>query len=311
MNFPNLWVRLPGPADLLAVIKEDLSGGGSVLLGLPEDMPGSLFAVEVAELTARFGFGQWETVQTDESCETAPRAYVGQRFNGGEAKEFVLWVDATSQTSAAQAWVDYAQQSAGVAGTPRMCIAMDMAYADVCQEGKGVRRRVWSDFVTPLDSRVLVEQACRRSGNSPMHTALKSALVAELAGGDLSLADRLSRQGLGGIFDSPMHSPERIWAAQISVLFPIVESQRQHLLDTYRNLWRLPYNREDGRRIERVEDLEIGDMANQARQIPALEAERNRLGWLRRVRNTLAHAEVVPWSTLTSHIANQIADFRR
>lgn len=310
MNFPNSWSRLPGPADLLAVIGEDLSGGSSVFLGLPEDVPGSLFAVEVAELTARSRFGQWETVRADESRGTAPRVYVNQRFNGVEAKELVLWVDATSDTSAAQAWVDYVRRFAGVAGTPRTCIAMDLAYAEFCQEEKGVRRRVWSDFVTSLDSRALVERVCRRSGNSPMHTALKSTLVAELAGGDLSMAERLSGERLGGLFNSQTHPPERVWAAQISVLFPIVESWRQHLLDTCRDLWNLPHIRDDRKRIERLEDLEIGDMANQARWVSALAAERERLDWLRRVRNALAHAEVIPWSTLISHTAIQIADFR-
>lgn len=310
MNFPNSWSRLPGPADLLAVIGEDL-GGGSVLLGLPEDIPGSMFAVEVAELILRSGFSQWETVRTDESGMIEPRAYVGQRFNESTAEKFVLWVDATGQISAAQAWIDYARRFAGVVGIPRMCIAMDMDYAVDCQEEKGLRRRVWSDFVTPSDSRALVEHTCRRSGNSQMHIALKSALVAELTGGDLSFAERLSGQRLGGILNSPTHPPERVWAAQVAVLFPIIERERQRLLNIHRGLWRLPYIREDGKRIERLEDLEIGDMANQVRRIPALAAERERLDWLRRVRNALAHAKVVPWSTLTSHIAIQIVDFRR
>lgn len=308
MSFPNSWGRLPGPADLLAVIGEDLSGG-SVLLGLPEELPGSLFAIEVAELTVRSGFGRWETVRAEESCE--PRAYVDQWLNAGAAEEFVLWVDATGQISAAQTWVDYVRRSAGATGTPRMCIAMDMAYAKVCPEEKGLRRRVWSDFVTSSDSRALVERACRRSGKSRMHTALKSALVAELADGDLSLAEQLSGQRLGGIFDSPKHSPDRKWAAQVAVLFPIVESERQHLRDTHRDLWNLPYTREDGKRIERLEELEIGDMARQVREIPALAAERERLDWLRRVRNALAHSEVVPWATLISHTGIQIVDFRK
>ena len=310
MNFPNSWNQLPGPSDLLAVIGEDL-GGGSVLLGLPKDMPGSMFAVEVAELILRSGFGQWETVRTDESGMIEPRAYVGQRFNESATEKFVLWVDATGQTSAAEAWVDYAQRFAGVAGIPRMCIAMDMDYAVDCQEEKGLRRRIWSDFVTPLDSRALVERACRRSGDSQMHTALKSALVAELADSDLSFAERLSGQRLGRILNSSMHPHERVWAAQIAVLFPIIERERQRLLNAHRGLWHLPYIREDERRIERVEDLEIGDMANQAREIPALAAERERIRWLRSVRNKLAHVEIVPWMTLISHIGIQIVDFRR
>ena len=51
-------------------------------------------------------------------------------------------------------------------------------------------------------------------------------------------------------------------------------------------------------------------MAAQARSGGPLEGEGQRLDWLRRVRNALAHNDVVPWGTLTSPIAVQIADFR-
>ena len=60
----------------------------------------------------------------------------------------------------------------------------------------------------------------------------------------------------------------------------------------------------------RLEDLEIGDMAAQARRFRVLETEQRRLDWLRRVRNALAHNEIVPWGTLVSPVALQIVDFR-
>ena len=66
----------------------------------------------------------------------------------------------------------------------------------------------------------------------------------------------------------------------------------------------------DGTVIRCLIDLEIGDMATQARLGGPLVAERQRLDWLRRVRNALAHSKVVPWGTLTSPIAVHIADFR-
>jgi hypothetical protein len=140
---------------------------------------------------------------------------------------------------------------------------------------------------------------------------LRSALVAELAGTDLTFAERLSREPLGRVLQASDHPRERIWAAQIAVLFPLVERERQCILDTHRTLWRLPHTRNDGTQIRCLKDLEIGDMAAQARWSGPLEVERQRLNWLRRVRNQLAHNEVVPWGTLTSPIGIRIADFRQ
>lgn len=68
--------------------------------------------------------------------------------------------------------------------------------------------------------------------------------------------------------------------------------------------------RKDGKEFRSLEDLEIGDMAVQARWVGLPDAERQRLGWFRRVRNALAHNEVVSWETLTSPIAIRIMDFR-
>ena len=59
-----------------------------------------------------------------------------------------------------------------------------------------------------------------------------------------------------------------------------------------------------------MENLEIGDMAAQAKRVGLPDAERQRLGWCRRVRNALAHNEAVSWETLTSPIAIRIVDFR-
>ena len=72
----------------------------------------------------------------------------------------------------------------------------------------------------------------------------------------------------------------------------------------------LPHLRKDGREIVSLENLEIGDLAAQARLVGVPEPERQRLQWLRRVRNALAHNKVVSWQTLTSPIAIRIVDFR-
>lgn len=309
MSFPHAWARLPGPADLLDVIAEDLSGRSSVLVGLPEDVSGTLFAVEVAELVKRDRWGRWESIRSVEARTAVPSDSVARRLNGRSGGECILWVDATGADNIAAAWADYARSSTENPEAPRFCIGMASAHAAACAEDKRLRRRVWQDFVTSSDSRVLAERSGRRRGSDPLHTALKSALVAELAGADLASADRLSRETLKRIVDAREHPGERVWAAQVSVLFPVVERERRRLLDAYRTLWLLPHTRKDGTEVLILEKLQIGDMAHQAQQIRVLAGERQRLDWLRRVRNALAHGEPVAWGTLVSPAAPQIANF--
>ena len=295
---------------MLAAIVEDLGDRSSVLIGLPGEMPGPEFAVEVADLIKHGGIGRWEAVRSDEACGTAPEKSLARRPNG--SGDIVFWVDATGEDAAATKWADCVRQFAGVAETPRICIAMSTACAEACKEDKGLRRRIWQDFVTASDSRVLVERHGRRSERSPAHIALKSALIAELAGPDLPFAERLARMPLGRIFAANEHPPERIWAAQVSILFPLVERERRRLLDVYRELWHLhlPHTRENGKEIQHAENLEIGDMAALARWNEAFETERRHLRWLQDVRNALAHNRIVPWQKLVDPIALQIEDFR-
>ena len=310
MSFPHAWARLPGPADFLNAIIEDLTDRRSVLVGLPDEAQDTVVAVEIADAVKRNGLGRWESVRSKEAYETIPLEFISRRFDGRDAEGFILWIDAMNGDTAATAWADYARRFAGLEKTPRICIAMSAACAEACREDKGVRRRLWRDFVTASDARVLVERLGRRFGRSSEHIALKSALIAELAGPDLAFAERLAREPLGRILAASDHPPECIWAAQISVLFPLVERERRRLLDVHRDLWRIPHIREDGKEIQCPEDLEIGDMAAQARRVRALETERRRLDWLRRVRNALAHNEIVSWGTLVSPLALQITDFR-
>ena len=313
MKFPGTWAQLPGPADLLHVIVEDLRDRDSVFVGLPEDMPGAKFAVEVADLVKRARRGRWEAVRATEARATAPSDSVTQRLDYGKPGGCILWVDATGAQDtgaqdAAKAWIDYARRETKNSEIPPICIGMTAVQAASYEECEGLRRRIWQEFVTALDSRVLVERSARHQGNGPMHTALKGALVVELAGPDLAKAAWLSRQKLDRMVDEKEHPDERVWAAQVSVLFPVVERERRRLLDAHRKVWRLPHCRENGRLVERLEELEISDLVRQADDIPALKRELRPLDWLRRVRNALAHGERVAWGTLTSSDAPQ--DFR-
>ena len=310
MSLPGVWARLPGPADFLDTILEDLVDRIAVFAGLPNEIPSTALAVEIADLVKHRRLGQWQTVRSTEVGALPPSDSVARRFGAGNAAGSVLWIDATSADAGATAWADHARRLADLPDMPRLCIAMNAACAETREEEKRLRRRLWRDFVTQLDSRALVERSSRRAGHRSLHISLKSALIAEIAGADLAFADRLSRDPLSRLLKANGHTREHIWAAQVSVLLPLVERERQRLLNTHKVLWNLPYTRKDGTEIGFLQDLEIGDMATQAQPGGPLEHERPRLGWLRRVRNSLAHNEVVPWATLTSPVAIRIMDFR-
>lgn len=305
-----MWARLPGPADFLDTILEDLTDRVTAFAGLPGEIPASELAIEIADAVKYKSLGRLQIVRSSEVRCSAPSESMARRFDTGNAASAVLWVDAASTDEGAAAWVSHARRFGDTSGMPRLCVVMSEACAGAHGEEKRVRRRLWRDFVTPLDSRALVERTSRRAGHRLLHIALKSALIAEIAREDLTLADRLSRDSLGRILGSREHARESIWAAEVSVLLPLVEQERQRLLRIHDALWRIPHIRKDGTEIKRLHDLEIGDMAVQSQSERLLERERHCLGWLRRVRNALAHNEVVPWATLTSPIAVQIMDFR-
>lgn len=297
--------------DFLDAITEDLAKRNTVIAGLPDGISSGI-SVEIAEEVKRKGLGQWFAVRSAETGQRTPAqsvSQVSQRSQSGNAKDLVLWVDATGEDTAAKAWGKYALLFARSSEVPRLCIAMHTAYAESCREDIGLRRHFWKDFVTSTDSRVLAERHVRRLEHSEAHTALKCTLVAELAGPDLDAAAQLSDTPLEDILAPRKYPLESIWAAQISVLFPLIERERRRLLETYRDFWNLPHLREDKREIRHLEKLEIGDMVAQARQSGALRNELKRLNWLRRVRNDLAHLKIVSWATLNSRIARQIVDF--
>ena len=264
----------------------------------------------MADAVKHTSLGQWQTVRSAEVRGAAPSESWSRRFDAGNATGAVLWVDAASTDEGAAAWALHARRFGDTSAMPRLCIVMGEACAEAHGEEKRLRRRLWGDFVTSLDSRALVARISRRAGHGKLHIALKSALIAEIAREDLTFADRLSREPLGRILESRAHARECIWAAQVAVLLPLVEQERQRLLHIHQALWRIPHTRKDGTEIKHLHHLEIGDMAVQSQSHGLLERERHRLGWLRRVRNALAHNEVVPWATLTSPIAIRIMDFR-
>ena len=196
---------------------------------------------------------------------------------------------------------------------PQICVAVG---SDRVPGGTGngleVNLRIcrWSDFVTATDSRVLSERRARRFEHTAEHIALKSALVEALAGADLAAAEALTRLKVGRILDPQRYPPERIWRAQIAILFPIVEQEWRRYLQNYQDRWRVPHTRQDGRDVRQIDDLEIGDLVRQAHEFGMRPEDRRRLEWSHRVRNALAHVEIVRWETLMSPEGLAIVDFR-
>ena len=79
VSLPYGWARLPGPADFLAAVVDDLAEGNSVLVGLPADVPPESVSVEIAEAVHRGGLGRWERISTTEPCGVAPTTVLAPR----------------------------------------------------------------------------------------------------------------------------------------------------------------------------------------------------------------------------------------
>lgn len=320
MSFPRAWARLPGPADFIDALIRDLEDRSIVFAGLPESIIDDI-KVEVADSVNRKSLGKWIAVPSTESHALSPRESIEKRTMKGDGTVLV-WVDVREE-GAMEVWTRYARRIASSVDKPRLCIAMAMERAERHYEEQGLqqglRRRLWKDFVSATDSYVFTERYHRNNGYGSEYIALKSTVIARIADSDLSYAEKLNRKHLKDLIKAGEYPHEHIWAAQVSVLFPLLDKQRRHLLESYREHWELPYirkNSETGAEIEIIqyEDLEFGDMSRQAK---AAEESGGVLGsklpffnWLRQVRNDLAHYKIVKWSTLKDRFARNVMDFR-
>ncbi len=83
----------------------------------------------------------------------------------------------------------------------------------------------------------------------------------------------------------------RMWAAQIGVLLPYVESQRRELLDRYNGELMPPFHFANGLVIEDVSELEIGQLEYQLR-VQKRVVPRS-VSVLKQIRNRLSHLEAI------------------
>lgn len=311
MVYPRDWARLPGPADFLGAVIGDLMAGNSVIMGVPSDIPRALLSLEVARRIRSRRLGEWISFSGRIGEGRELEEFEMWRSSNEQADRAVVWVDARGDGKVAESWADRLICGVGSADSlPRICLAMNLDVLEKFHEEKGLRIRRWPQYVSDLDSRVLVVRRERKAERSDEYIALKSALVAAIAGSRLSFTEELIRLSIEELLDENRFSRQQIWAGEISVLFPLLDRERRRMLEKYCEYWRVPFESRTGRVVKNYLDLEITDMADQAKAIRGMKREIRHLYWLRRVRNALAHMKVVPWPTLVSTDASAFIRFQ-
>ena len=310
MDYPYKWAKLPGPSQYLDLLVNDLTEGVAVIASVPVDVPKESLETEVAELVKRRSLGIWITARDSELSELDPKQFLDRRCSNTSFNRFVFWIDARANNDIAIRWYRALRKIVENDRIVRICLIVCENGSRDYSEEKRLRRRMWSRFVTITDSRVLFEVAARGYEWNPEYLSLKAALVEELAGSDLALARELTGSSLRDLLVNTDHPRHQLWSAQVSVLFPLIDRERRRVLNRYSGLWKLPHKDKEGRIVRRMVDLEVNHMAHQAKQIFVVRRELDRLHWLQRIRNKLAHLKVVPWGMLVSASAAGFMDFR-
>lgn len=309
MSFPVQWAQLPGPTDLLAEIVRDLASGYVVVVGVPAALPHASMSVEVTEGVHQRGLGSCLVFREWEINDCQPRELYRRRVAVRREGQ-VAFVDARCDDHVAVQWRQFLFERLDCSSASSLCVAFHDTFAEELREQKGLRIRLWREFVSAVDARVIVQRRERGLQRSVECLELKCALVAELAGSDLDAAYQLSECTLKELIDITRFPRERVWTAQVSVLLPLVDRERRRLLEAYRESWMVPYSIEGSRRVEELSELEISHMVHQARDNPIIAKELGLLRWLRGVRNSIAHMSVVNWATLVSPHVTERINFR-
>lgn len=87
----------------------------------------------------------------------------------------------------------------------------------------------------------------------------------------------------------------RLWGAEVETLFPLIELQRQRLIEQLLPFLSVPYTTPFGV-IDDARDLELGHIADQlySSRTPEHFEMRGFAQWLKRLRDRLAHSEPIP-----------------
>lgn len=143
----------------------------------------------------------------------------------------------------------------------------------------------------------LVEEARLRSWNGEAFASYEEDWV---HGRSDEIGGRRTTHSCICALKDPRELRRRIWAAQLRVLFPYIEEQRQLIIDRVASLVRLPYVLRNGEVIDNIRDLEIAHLESILRNHRHFQDEEllDRLAALKCIRNHLAHLEVVGYVTL-------------
>ena len=312
VTFIQTWGRLPGPADFIQKVAEDLHDGNIVVVGLPVQYADGV-AREVFDAFMHGEHGTPTIVQLEEARAVQPERSVRASIEPNRDFTGFIWVNALDDRSA-KSWIEYVDSVARMEYAPRLCVATTVSHAARCNEEKHLRRRLWFSYVTATDSWVLAERHCRHHGSGRRYSELKCALVSSLAKANLSNAHQMSKSRLRELVDTTKYSLNDIWAAQIAVLFPVLNAYRCYFNQKYSDLWYLPHERKGGHKDYKIWDainLDLGDMISQVKayNLPIPEQEMKNLHWLNRVRNLLAHHDILWGHNLDRLINFEITDF--
>lgn len=310
MSLPAGWECLPGPSHLLDVLFNDIVAGYTVVLGLPMEIPKGAFSVEIAERVYARRLGALVVYRDQDIERYAPCELFFQKILVLRDRADAILLDVRGESARAGEWLEYFGDTPDFSDWPRGLIVMSEDCMIHVADRKGMRSRSWCDFVGRLDCRVLLQAHDRDLDLTVECRLLRESLVVELSDGDLTIAHSLIGLPLQRLMDQSAFDRDRIWVAQVSVLFPIIDRERRRILEKYRDLWVIPYRASNARIVSEIMDLEIRDMVAQAEGNFVMGREMRLLRWLRRVRNLIAHMRVVGWGTLVSSDANGVVNFR-
>ena len=303
MIYPMHWQSLPGPSAYVNSIVDSLKQGHLVWAYIPADRMPDRFSTVVQHGMESAGCSKWHRIE----CEEVARLSLSNDYRvhccslPSDGKDFRDTLVQLSEKA----------HSSGV--FPRILV---LAHSNDSKSVAELRRRevvdvkVWSEYVTLTDSRVVVERAGHHQGWSRGYTDLMSSIISQVARNDIRKASNLAARSLRDILCDQSLASEDLWVGQVQSLLPEINSWRRRMLKKHANVWAVPFEREDGHIVTRAADLEIGDLSYQASE------NRNRVDTediqlvnrLAKIRNQLAHMKKVDWTVLSDKVTRRAFD---
>lgn len=349
----NVWA-LPGPAQFLDRVRNELTSGRNVVVLLPRHAPDGLRAALKSIMTDAWA---WADVDADD-CDS-PTLALCERYGVECAPTFksaihnlamheafagqILWLNTNTEASW-KVWkpflAEYASASRAVPEGRRslfVTLIEGLAVGAAPSEDITLCNIAWCDVIGEIDLLIYATLSLQNAGYTAAKRNLLALTVTRVAMWDLELADRLlderpqemlaplpvlnelarDRQwneqtpiawelGTQCSWDGARqtHSAicaargdertveHRIWSSQASIILPLIEKRRLEILDGVRRFIKLPIQIDEDLICD-VQDLEIGPLAQMVSKSSAAPRIKQRLQRLKRVRNQLAHMEIL------------------